>query len=167
MKKQKLLFLFFFLPLFSLAQIPDTEEKFRQYFLEKGDSLDALEGIWIVSTTQEFYRYDTLYDIDKFPRAAKVAIINNGDFFDSFNLMGESYDVGFYSTDVKGVYLYKNYFRSTAEYSNTHAVISSAGEMQYTYEFPDGFLRLQLADSYEEGTRVVNQIVWRKIFPPE
>lgn len=155
----------FYFPLISFAQQPDSEEGFRDYFAGHKDSLDQIEGIWIVSTTQEFYRYDTLYSVDKYPRAAKVAIIRNEEAFLSFNLAGEPFDVSFFLTDVKGVYMYKNYFRSTMEYSNTEALISKSGEMQYTYEFPDAYLRLQLADSYEEGTRVVNQLSWRKIFP--
>ncbi|HNS12773.1 MAG TPA: hypothetical protein PKM97_09190 [Bacteroidia bacterium] len=153
--------------LFNRAQIPNNESSFKSYFSEKKDSLDPIEGIWLVSSTQEFYRYDTLYNVDKYPRAAKVAIVHNGKFYDSYNLTGESYDVSFYLTDVKGVYLYKNYFRSTNEYSNTQAVISTAGVMQYTYEFPDEYLRKQFGDSYEVGTRVVNLLTWKKTFPED
>lgn len=119
----------------------------------------------MVSTTQEFYRYDTLYNVDKYPRAAKVAIMREEKAFQSYNLTGEPYDVSFFQTDVIGVYMYKNYFPKTMEYTSTEALISKSGEMQYTYEFPDAYLKLQLADSYEEGTRVVNQLSWRKIFP--
>lgn len=149
----------------SFAQKLDSESAFRDYFSQHKDSLDAIEGIWTVASTQEFYRYDTLYNVDKYPRAAKVAIIRSGSFYDSFNLTGDSYDVSFFTTDVKGVYLYKNYFRSTKEYSKTQAVISTAGIMQYTYEFPDGYLRHKLGESYEEGTRVVNLLTWKKIYP--
>jgi len=152
---------------FAGAQQFNSELSFKSHFTERKDSLDSIEGIWLVSSTQEFYRYDTLYNIDKYPRAAKVAIINKGEFYDSYNLTGESYDVSFYLTDVKGVYLYKNFFRTTNEYSNAQAVISTAGVMQYTYEFPDEYLRKQFGDSYEEGTRVVNLLTWKKIFPEE
>ncbi len=151
----------------SLAQKLDNETAFRNYFLQQKDSLEPIEGIWTVSSTQEFYRYDTLYNVDKYPRAARVAIMRSGSFYDSFNLTGDSYDVSFYTTDVKGVYLYKNYFRSTNEYSKTQAVISTAGVMQYTYEFPEGYLKHKFAESYEEGTRVVNQLTWKKIYPED
>lgn len=165
MKKTIALLTLFCLSLSVNAQELKGEEAFRKYFSEKKDSLDSIEGIWTVSSTQEFYRYDTLYNIDKYPRAAKVAIIKSGKFYNSFNLTGDSYDVSFYNTDVKGVYLYKNYFRKTDEQSKTQAVISTAGVMQYTYEFPDAYLRLQLGDSYEEGTRVVNLLTWKKTYP--
>lgn len=147
------------------AQKLTSEELFKEYFLNHADSLDAIEGIWTVSTTQEFYNYDTLYDVQKFPKAAKVAVIKKENKYESFNLTGESYDVQFSITDVKGVYLYRNFFRETNEYSKTSAVISKAGEMEYTYEFPDDYLRVKFADSYEDGTRVVNILKWTKIFP--
>ncbi len=165
MKKAILFLLFLAVALVSESQIPNSEKGFRDYFTVHADSLDPIEGIWQVNTVQEFYRYDTLYNVEKFTRAATIAIIKSTEGFDSYDLTGESYDVNFYNTEVKGVYLYKNFFRSTQEYSKTQALISKSGEMQYTYEFPDAYLRLQLAESYEEGTRVVNQLSWKKIFP--
>ena len=147
------------------AQKLDSEVLFKQYFSKNADSLDAIEGIWNVSTTQEFYRYDTLYDIQTFAKAARVAIMKKEGKYDSYNLTGESYDVEFQTTDVKGVYLYRNFFRETNEYSKTQAVISKAGEMEYTYDFPDNYLRVKFQDSYEEGTRVVNILKWTKVFP--
>lgn len=158
-----LLLLLFASPL--LAQKLTSEDLFKEYFTKQADSLDPIEGIWNVSTTQEFYNYDTLYDIQKFPKAAKVAVMKKDNKYESFNLTGESYDVQFSVTDVKGVYLYRNFFPETNEYSKTSAVISKAGEMEYTYEFPDDYLRAKFADSYEDGTRVVNILKWTKVFP--
>lgn len=66
---------------------------------------------------------------------------------------------------MKGVYLYRNFFRETNEYSKTQAVISKAGEMEYTVDLPDNYLRVKFQDSYEEGTRVVNILKWTKVFP--
>ena len=167
MKRTVLIALYFCIYGSVLAQKPDSEEAFREYFTAQGNNLNPIEGIWMVSTIQEFYRYDTLYNVNKYPRAAQVAIIHTGEFYSTFNMAGDPYDVSFYNTDVKGVYLYKNYFRSTQEYSNTQAVISKAGEMQYTYEFPEIYLYLQFGDSFEEGTRVVNLVSWKKLFPEE
>lgn len=165
MKFLRILPLFFLISASLQAQKLTSEELFKEYFTSQSDSLDPIEGIWTVSTTQEFYNYDTLYDIQKFPKAAKVAVMKKENKYESFNLTGDSYDVQFSITDVKGVYLYRNFFRETNEYSKTSAVISKAGEMEYTYEFPDDFLRVKFADSYEEGTRVVNILKWTKVFP--
>ncbi len=165
MKFLRILPLFFLFSASLQAQKLTSEELFKEYFTSQSDSLDPIEGIWTVSTTQEFYNYDTLYDIQKFPKAAKVAVMKKENKYESFNLTGDSYDVQFSITDVKGVYLYRNFFRETNEYSKTSAVISKAGEMEYTYEFPDDFLRVKFADSYEEGTRVVNILKWTKVFP--
>lgn len=157
--------LLIFSGLVAFAQKPNSEDLFKSYFLKNMDNLDPVEGIWTVATTQEYYRYDTLYDVIKYPKAAKVAIMRNNDAFDSYNLTGESYDVTFSETDVKGVYLYRNFFKETNEYSKTSAVISRAGEMEYTYEFPDEYLQHRFGDSYEEGTRVVNILKWVRVFP--
>ncbi len=142
-----------------------SEEGFKTYFIKSKDSLDAIEGIWNVSTTQEFYRYDTLYDIRKYPKAAKVAIIKKEGKYESYNLTGESYDVQFSATDVKGVYLYRNYFPEIKQYSKAQAIISRGTEMEYTYDFPDDFIRIKFGETYEEGTRVVNILKWNKVYP--
>lgn len=136
---------------------------FRNYFATHKDSLDPIEGVWKVTTTQEFYRYDTLYDVVKFPKPLMVAVIRKDTIFNSYNLEGASYDVEFQPTDVEGVYLYRNYFPITNQYSKAQAVITQEGVMQYTYDFPDEYLRLKLADTYETGTRVVNIIKWVKV----
>ena len=130
MKFLRILPLFFLFSASLQAQKLTSEELFKEYFTSQSDSLDPIEGIWTVSTTQEFYNYDTLYDIQKFPKAAKVAVMKKENKYESFNLTGDSYDVQFSITDVKGVYLYRNFFRETNEYSKTSAVISKAGEME-------------------------------------
>src|SRR5262245_4722347 len=81
-----------------------TEDMYKEYFTKHQDSLDPIEGIWSVNTTQEFYRYDTLYDVIHLKQAAKVAVIRKEDKYESYNLTGESYEVEFFTTDAKGVY---------------------------------------------------------------
>lgn len=165
MKKITSVFLLILCSLFGQAQNLYSEDGFKDYFRKNADSLDQIEGIWTVATSQEYHHYDTLYDVIKFPKAAKVAIIKKDGKYESYNLSGTSYDVQFDETDVKGVYLYRNYFPETKQYSKTQAVISKKGEMEYTYEFPDDYLRIKLGDSYEVGTRVVNILKWTKVFP--
>ncbi|MBK7572740.1 MAG: hypothetical protein IPI10_14370 [Bacteroidetes bacterium] len=164
MKKLTVL-LFLLISFYSKGQTLTSEESYRNYFVANKDSIDPIEGIWSVSTTQEFYRYDTLYDVRKYPKAAKVAVMKKDDKYESYNLTGESYDVQFLPTDVIGVYLYKNYFPEIQQYSKAKAIISKGSEMEYTYDFPDDFLRIKFGDTYEEGTRVVNILKWSKSFP--
>ena len=149
----------------SHAQKFTTEYMFQEYFSKHLDSLDDIEGIWLVSTTQEFYRYDTMYDVIRLPKAAKIAVMKKDGRYESYNLTGESYDVQFTTTDVKGVYYYTISFPETQEHSKTDAVISKYGGMEYKYEFPDKYLQFKLADTYEEGTHVTNEVKWTKIFP--
>ncbi|HQW22385.1 MAG TPA: hypothetical protein PLI47_03735 [Bacteroidia bacterium] len=164
MKKLTVLLLLL-ISFYSKGQTLTSEESYRNYFVANKDSIDPIEGIWSVSTTQEFYRYDTLYDVRKYPKAAKVAVMKKDDKYESYNLTGESYDVQFLPTDVIGVYLYKNYFPEIQQYSKAKAIISKGSEMEYTYDFPDDFLRIKFGDTYEEGTRVVNILKWSKSFP--
>ena len=164
MKKLTVL-LFLLISFYSKGQTLTSEESYRNYFVANKDSIDPIEGIWSVSTTQEFYRYDPLYDVRKYPKAAKVAVMKKDDKYESYNLTGESYDVQFLPTDVIGVYLYKNYFPEIQQYSKAKAIISKGSEMEYTYDFPDDFLRIKFGDTYEEGTRVVNILKWSKSFP--
>ena len=154
---------FFFLN--AHAQKLTTEEMFKEHFAKNLDSLDDIEGIWQVSSTQEYYRYDTLYDVINLPRAARVAVMKRGDKYESYNLTGESYDVEFTGSDVKGVYFYSIHFPETKEHSKTDAVISKRGQMEYKYEFPDQYLQVKLGDTYEEGTHVTNEVKWVKVFP--
>lgn len=164
MKKLTVLLLLL-ISFYSKGQTLTSEESYRNYFVANKDSIDPIEGIWSVSTTQEFYRYDTLYDVRKYPKAAKVAVMKKEGKYESYNLTGESYDVQFLPTDVIGVYLYKNYFPEIQQYSKAKAIISKGNEMEYTYDFPDDFLRIKFGDTYEEGTRVVNILKWSKSFP--
>ncbi len=165
--KKGLLFLGVFIAMAfaAAAQKFTTEFMFQEYFSKHLDTLDDIEGIWLVSTSQEFYRYDTLYDVLKLPKAAKVAVMKKQGKYDSYNLTGESYDVEFTVTDVRGVYFYVISFPETQEHSKADAVISKDGSMEYKYEFPDKYLRFKLADTYEEGTHVTNEVKWTKIFP--
>ena len=95
---KKLTFLLLLLiSFYSKGQTLTSEESYRNYFVANKDSIDPIEGIWSVSTTQEFYRYDTLYDVRKYPKAAKVAVMKKDDKYESYNLTGESYDVQFLS----------------------------------------------------------------------
>ncbi len=166
MKKGAVLIgLFLIVSLAASAQKFTTEYMFQEYFSKHLDSLDEIEGIWLVSTTQEFFRYDTMYDVIKLPKAAKVSVMKKDGKYESYNLTGESYDVEFTVTDVRGVYFYTISFPETQEHSKTDAVISKDGSMEYKYEFPDKYLQFKLADTYEEGTHVTNEVKWTKIFP--
>jgi hypothetical protein len=152
-------------PQYAAAQKMTSEQAFRVYFQDHKDSLDELEGIWSVSTIQEFFRYDTLYDVMKYPKPVRVAIMNKGDHYDTFILTGEPYHVEFRSSDVTHVYVYKNYYKETDSYSKANATITKGGKMQISYEFPEKYLRYKFSDSYEEGTRVMNNTSWQRVFP--
>ena len=152
---------------FSSALAQMSEEAFKKRLESRGDSLDPIEGIWVISTIQQFYRYDTLYDVAKYPKGARVGIIKEGDHFVSYNLSGQATDVQFNSTDVGGVYIYKNHFIETDSYSKVSGVICKGGKMEIVYEFPETYLRYKFQDSYEEGTRVLNNTSWVRTYPDE
>lgn len=167
MQATRILLFFLVLTSTAFAQNKDAETVFRAHLDSTQKPLDDIEGIWSVSNVQEYYRYDTLYDVVKYPKAAKVAVLRKDDGkYKSFDMNGDPYEVEFVPTDVKGVYLYRNYYKETNEFSKARAVISRSGEMEYTYDFPDNYLRAHFADTYEDGTRVANQLIWTRIYPP-
>ena len=147
------------------SQSPKSESDFKNYFDKHLDSLDQLEGIWEITTIQQFYRYDTLYDVIKYPKGSRMAIVKNGIKYESTNLDGQPIDVQFSTSDVAGVYMYKNYYKETDSYSKASAAISKNGRMEFAYEFPEKYLRFKLEDSYEEGTRVMNNTSWVRVYP--
>lgn len=166
MKATTLIFLFFLVTpsLFGQKKLY-TEEAINKYFIEKYDSLDPIEGIWDVNTIQEYYHYDTLYDVVKFSHAASIAIIKEDSLFNTHDLSGDFQEVEFLPTDVKGVYLYRNYFEEIQQYSRTQAIISKPDLMEYTFDFPEEYVRIKLGENFEQGTRVVNILKWKKTFP--
>jgi hypothetical protein len=160
----RLIFLAFLLPSVAFAQNL-TEDEARKKLEARGDSLDPIEGIWVISTIQQFYRYDTLYDVIKYPKGAKVAVIKDGEHFVSYNLSGDAAEIRFTLSDVPGVYVYKNHFRETDSDSKVSGVICRNGRMEIVYEFPEKYLRYKLQESFEEGTRVVNNTSWVRTYP--
>ncbi len=143
------------------AQMFKSESDFRKYFIEKGDSLDAVEGLWKVNTVQQFYAYDTLYDSKSF--AQTVALLKQDSLFLSYDMKGAAFNATFSKTDVNKVYLFKILLKEIDRYTKTNAVISAGNSMEYSYELPEEYLHLIFKDSFEKGDRVVNKVSWTKI----
>jgi len=61
--------------------------------------------------------------------------------------------------------MYKNYYKETDSYSKASAAISKNGRMEFSYEYPEKYLRYRLGDSFEEGTRVMNNTSWARVYP--
>ncbi len=145
------------------AQTFKSEGDFKKYFTEHADSLDPVEGLWTVNTTQEFYNYDTLYDSKSFSQT--VAVIKRDSVFFSYDMKGGAYNVYFNKTKVNKVYLFKIFLKEINQYTKADAVISADRTMEYNYEFPKQYLQLVFKDSFESGEHVENKVTWNKIFP--
>ncbi len=166
MKMSSCLIVFLFVSFHSFGQLRDySEEVFKKDFIENLENLDQIEGIWDISTTQETYHYDTLFDVQQSKQPLKIAIIKQKDKFFTYQMSGEQFETEFNPTDVKSVYLYRNYFPSISQYSKNQAVICKAGQMEYTYDFPKEYLLEKLDKQYSEGLRIVNILKWNKVFP--
>jgi hypothetical protein len=140
-----------------------SETDFKNYFKAHANNLEAVEGIWNVSTTQESFSYDTLYDNKSFSQT--VAVIKSDSVFLTYDMKGGAFNVNFSQTGVKKVYLYRILLKEIDRYTKADAVITAGREMQYKYEFPEDYLHLILKNSFEQGDRVVNKVRWNKIFP--
>jgi hypothetical protein len=148
------------------AQTPqNSEESFRNYFVKNINDLDRIEGIWCVLTTEENYHFDSLYTVQIAPKPDTIAIINREGKYRSLFMSGEPYNLDFITTEVKGVYLFRNYFVKTDQFSKPQAVICKAGEMEFTYDYPQEYLLTLTGQAYKGSTRVTNIVKWKKLFP--
>lgn len=151
----------------SSARLKRIEDGYKNYFDSVcTENLDPIEGIWNVTANQEFYQNDILYDVNRISKMDKVVIMKKNNKYEVINITGQSYFVEFKETQVKGIYLYKNNFAEINSQQKTKAVINSANEMNYNYDFPEEYLRLKFGNSFEEGTTVTNRVKWVKSFPP-
>ena len=144
--------------------LKNTEDSLIKYFSSKKENRDPIEGLWDVVSTKEFYKYDTLYDVIKQSSTTRVAIISSGNKFQCYKLTGENFNVEFTPTDVKSVYIYRNFYTTIKQTSEPHAIINKNEKMEYTYDFPEEETRISLGDKYYEGIRMVNILKWTKIF---
>lgn len=146
------------------AQSPkQIEDSLNKYFNLNKSKLDPLEGFWDINSTLEYYFHDTLFDVERSRIPARIAITRKADIFNSFNLSDEYHNVEFNPTDVSGVYMHRIYFPQTEEYSATQVVIIKANELEYSYDYPDAFLRHKSGNTFRAGMRVVNILKWSKI----
>lgn len=144
-----------------------AEEKFNRYFTENSKNMDPIEGMWLVYLTRETYHFDTLFEVIQTKQPQKIAIMRDKSKFFSYTMDGELFEAEFGSTDVKSVYLYRNYYPLISRYTRNQAVICKAGQMEYTYDLPAEYLEEKLGDQYKAGTRIVNILKWKKTFPTQ
>jgi hypothetical protein len=166
MKKSAVLILFVFI--FSVVRgqdMPTREDSLAGYFMNNEGKLDPIEGIWSVSATQETYHFDTLFNVSRPEEDTRVAIIKQNDNFERVHISGDSLRVTFYSTDVKGVYLYENDFPQLKTKPKKQAVICKAGQMEYTYDLPEEYIRKISGVNYRDGLRIVRILRWTQTAP--
>ena len=140
--------LIFFMLLYQ-ASIGQTtkpvKDTLENYFKEHKDSLDQLEGYWDVSAIQEHYNHDTLSDVERGQGPIKILIIRADKKFNSFDPNGKSFDVEFSPTDVKGVYLYENYFPQINQHSSPQVSFTKQAKLSTRTTIPKNGSRINLA----------------------
>ena len=110
--------------------------KIREHFNK--DSLNAIEGYWSVAMTREVYFDDTLSEVIGQPVDSNIAVVQQEGKYIAYYPDGSFFNVVFQDTEVKGVYLYRNYFAGTEEYSKSKALICNGREIEYTFELNPG-----------------------------
>ena len=142
--------------------LKQTEDSLTKYFNSMKDKGDPIEGLWEVVSVEEYYHFDTLYNVVKTIKPSRVAIIKKEDTCRVFNLSGELFNVEFVSTDVKNVYLYRIYFSGIKKYSEAQAIINKSGSMEATYEIPVTDNSNEAENTIKEGVRKVLVSKWNK-----
>jgi hypothetical protein len=136
----------------------------NDYFKTNRENLNDIEGVWKVVISGEIYNNDTLSEtIDE--QDTTIAIIENEQKYLSFNLSGQPFDVEFTGTDVNGVYLYSNFMPEINEHSKVQAVINNSGSLEFTFDYPEEYLKKTMGDKFSEGIRIVKTFKWEKLFP--
>lgn len=140
-----------------------TEDSLKIYFNSIKDKTDPIEGLWEVVSVEEYYHFDTLYNVVKTIKPGRVAIIKKEDTCRVFNLSGDLFNVEFVSTDVKNVYLYRIYFSGLKKYSEAQAIINKSGSMEAIYEIPTMDYSNEMENTTKGGLRRVMVSRWTKI----
>lgn len=164
--KPLIIFLLFFTITGNVLQaqsFQQTEDSLKNYFNSIKDKIDSIEGLWEVVSVEEYYHFDTLYNVVNTIKPARVAIIKKEDTCRVFNLSGESFNVEFVLTDVKNVYLYRIYFSGIKKFSEAQAIINKSGILEATYEIPAMNYSNETEKSIKEGLRRVMVSKWTKI----
>jgi hypothetical protein len=143
--------------------LKQTEDSLKNYFNSIKDKTDPIEGFWEVASVEEYYHYDTLYNVVKTSKPSRVAIIKKEDTCHVFNLSGELFNVEFVSTDVKNVYLYRIYFSGIKKHSEAQAIINKSGSMEATYEIPVSDNTNEADNTIKKDMRKVMVSKWTKI----
>lgn len=141
----------------------NSENELREYFISNRDSLNQIEGIWEVLFTEELYHYDTLHRVNREDSLRVYTVVKKNGSYKSYFSGQENAE--FFPTDVKGVYLCRNFFPETGSYSLQQAVICNRGAMEYTFDIPDDVIRKNSGSKDIEGLRKVNILKWRRVFP--
>ena len=142
-----------------------SEEFYRNYFSSNKDSLVSIEGIWLLTSNKEVYHYDTLVEVISESNPSRVVIWKKQGKLETKVISGSQHRMEFSLTDVKGVYLYRNYYPETKEYSKNIAVICKSNEMNYSYEIPENIIRIRDDEDTAAGTKIIVILMWKKAFP--
>jgi hypothetical protein len=144
------------------AQQPKSiADSLQKHFSLKKENLDPIEGIWDVFTVQEYYHYDTLYDVRKSPEPTRISVTRREEKFISQDMNGAPFEVEFTTTDVKRVYMFRCVFPKANDHPKPHAALYTSGSMELTYDFTDD----QHGGKKNEGDRTVKILTWKKITP--
>ena len=164
-KKTTLFILFTIISASSFAQSTgESEQDHRNYLIKHKDSLNQIEGVWEIDIAQEFYHYDTLFNVIRNQSPSRVAIKRNAEKFQSHTIYGNPLVVEFTQTDVKGVYLFRNFYSEIEQFSKSQAVICNAGAMEYTIDVPENYLKQNPENEWTPGLRVVHIFSWTKVY---
>jgi len=141
----------------SAQENPLPIEKIGEHL--KRDSLNVIEGYWNVSVTREVYFDDTLSEVIEEPVDSNISVVRQDEKYVAYFPDGSFYNVVFKDTEVKGVYLYRNYFAGTDEYSKPKALICKGSEIEYTFELNPGTIGGQ---DMAENQNEIRILKWTK-----
>jgi len=143
-----------------------TKTEWEQYFKDKRDELDPIEGIWSTSAKSTFYGPDGQVLDNSETQPNEEVIYKDGSEFKSCYLGENNFSkLSFGKTAVSEVYIFKIDYPKYSATSSGNAVLSNGGILSFINEMPTAAVKGMVGGQYESGMAFKSAFTMIKLFP--
>ncbi len=140
-----------------------NQEAFMRYFYAHKDSLDQIEGLWKLKITQQhFMNYGKFID-EIVEKPQIVAIIREGNRFESYGEKGENRHEYFRKLSGKKGYFFRKEMPEVESESSGYAIFGKSDQFFIKYTLPDRLAHYYLLKDYMTGDRLDEIAAYERI----
>jgi S1-C subfamily serine protease len=149
------------------AQCAKSRTEWENYFKERINYLDPIEGIWDASRTLKLYSPDNvLQGKQNESQIATYAIYKEGESFNTCVIDDASVSrFHFQNSATSGLYLLDFTYEETSSAVKTNAILPSSGIMEFSYKKPLKQLRYEMGADYPAGISAIYEYSLIKMSP--